>query len=516
MIIYQIYPRSFYSLANKNTGDIAGITSKLKYIKSLGIDYIWISPFFQSPMKDFGYDVSDYRQVDPLFGTMQDFDTLIEKAKHLSIKIMVDLVASHTSQEHQWFKDSINRKNDKDDWYLWANAKADGTPPNNWLSVFGGSAWQWNAQRKKYYFHTFLASQPDLNLHSIAAQNQILLEMEFWLKKGVGGFRLDACNHYFQDISLRDNPPNESNDEKIKTYDFQTHVFDQGRPENILFLQRIRKLLDQYDAYSLAEVGGNDALHLSGEYTKNLSLHSAYTFALLSEENSAPYIQQVIETLENKIVSPARPCYAMSNHDKPRVATRWSENSDTNDTAYQMMALLTVMKGNICVYQGEELGLTEADIDFEDLQDPYGKELWPVFKGRDGCRTPMPWENNASGGFSLAKPWLPISKIHKSMSVAIQEKNTDSLLNKTKHLLKFRTDNNIHVGEIKFLKLCDELLAFTRTSNNKRFLCLFNRGKTLKIIDSPDFIKQYFINKTQFIDKTIHLDVNGFCILEIL
>jgi alpha-glucosidase len=497
MIIYQIYPRSFYDTNQDGIGDLNGITEKLEYIKSLNVDAIWISPFFKSPMKDFGYDVSNYREVDPLFGNIDDFKNLIKKAKSLNLGIIVDMVISHTSNQHLWFEDSVNKTNGKDDWYLWSNANADGTPPNNWLSVFGGSAWQWDSTRKQYYFHTFLTEQPDLNMHNPEVQNQVLEEMKYWLDLGITGFRLDACNHYFQDLELRNNPAKRPNGTEFKPYSLQEHVYDQGRPEILPFLEKIRSLLDKYNAYSVAEVGGEKALQFMGQYTDTNRLHSAYSFSLMQPNFSASYIQAVIESLEGSIKEPSQPCYALSNHDKPRVATRWSDGRNQEKTIYQSMALLMSLRGNLCVYQGDELGYPEAEVAFEDIQDPYGKTYWPKFKGRDSCRTPMSWDNTLNAGFSTVKPWLPVPVIHQALNVEKQNKDKNSFLNTFRKFMNYRQKNDIFKnGTIEFFKLDNEILSFKRTYKNKTLLCLFSMSLEEKIVDLNNIkIKETIFNQ---------------------
>ncbi|MGN6389567.1 MAG: alpha-amylase family glycosyl hydrolase, partial [Burkholderiaceae bacterium] len=440
MIIYQVYPRSFSDSNHDGIGDLAGIGAKLPYIKSLGCDAIWISPFFKSPMKDFGYDVADYRAIDPMFGTMDDFTTLLHHAKTLGLGVIVDMVVSHTSEEHPWFVDSRARANGRADWYLWADAKPDGSPPNNWLSVFGGPAWRWDAERRQYYFHSFLSSQPDLNMHNPAVQDQVLSDMEFWLEKGVAGFRFDASNHIFQDRLLRNNPARDDSSNALHPYGFQKHVYDQGQPETLPFLERIRALLDRYGATSLAEVGGYDPIGLMGQYTRAGRLHSAYSFALMGPDSSAAHVRRVIATLEESIEAPGTPCYALSNHHKPRVASRWANGRDREDTAKAMMAMLLAMRGDVCLYQGEELGLPQADVPFERIQDPFGKNFWPKFKGRDGCRTPMPWTDAPHGGFSRAEPWLPVDATHLPLNVATQEADAGSMLHFTRRMLALRKD----------------------------------------------------------------------------
>ena len=515
MIIYQVYPRSFSDANDDGIGDLAGIERKLPYIKSLGVDAVWISPFFKSPMKDFGYDVSDYRAVDPIFGTMDDFRSLMRRAKSLGLGIIVDMVISHTSEEHAWFEQSRARQDDKSDWYLWADPKPDGSPPNNWVSVFGGPAWRWDAERRQYYFHSFLSSQPDLNMHNPAVQDAVLAEMDYWLDMGVAGFRFDACNHIFQDLQLRNNPPREHTGDALHPYGFQVHLYDQGRPEMLPFLERIRKLLDAYGAFSLAEVGGVDPLKLMGQYTQPGRLHSAYSFALMRPDYSVDYVRKVIATLEEHLHPDSAACYAMSNHDKPRVATRWQYGRDRDEAAKLHFALLLCMRGDICLYQGEELGLPQAEVPFERLQDPFGISFWPKFKGRDGCRTPMPWTGAAHGGFSTAEPWLPVVDEHIALNVERQETEADSMLRFAREMIALRKKTPaLKNGCIAFVDAPDGVLAFVRDVNGEHVLCLFNLGDAPKKISGLTYDRMAFARHAQADGNALTLGVCGFCLLQ--
>ena len=387
-VIYQVYPRSFQDSNNDGIGDLRGIINRIDYIKSLGVDAIWISPFFKSPMKDFGYDISDYRDIDPLFGNLNDFDELIEQAHDRDIKIIIDQVLSHTSDQHQWFLDSReNQSNDKADWYVWADSKEDGTAPNNWLSIFGGGAWQWEPRRGQYYLHNFLTEQPDLNFHNPDVRKAVLDNVEFWLKKGVDGFRLDAINFCYHDAQLRDNPakPKEKRQgrgfSEDNPYAFQYHYYNNTQPENIEFMQDIRALLNKYPGtVSLGEISSEDSLATMAEYTQGGDkLHMGYSFELLTNDYSSEYIRTTVQTLE-KGMTEGWPCWAFSNHDVERVASRWSQNGEVNSQQCKMLtALLASLRGSVCMYQGEELGLGEANVAFEDLQDPYGITFWPNF-----------------------------------------------------------------------------------------------------------------------------------------
>ncbi|MDP7591949.1 MAG: alpha-amylase family glycosyl hydrolase, partial [Litorilituus sp.] len=331
-VIYQIYPRSFLDSNGDGVGDLKGIINKLNYIASLGVDGIWISPFFTSPMKDFGYDVSNYRDVEPLFGNIEDFKDLITKAHELNLKVLIDQVMNHTSVEHPWFIESRSSKeNPKSDWFVWADPKADGSPPNNWLSIFGGSAWKWEARRHQYYLHNFLESQADVNFHNPEVRQQILDETEFWLKLGADGLRLDVVNFYFHDQQLRDNPPlpkdakRNVNAPSDNPYTYQRHLYDVSQPENIAFLRDIRNLLNKYNATSVGEIGDDHPLKTMTAYTNgNDKLHMAYTFDLLTEKADIPYIKDVVKNLNDNI-GDGWPCWALSNHDSVRAVTRWGK-----------------------------------------------------------------------------------------------------------------------------------------------------------------------------------------------
>ena len=430
--IYQIYPRSFFDSSNSGVGDLKGITSKVKYIRDLGVDYVWISPFFKSPQKDFGYDVSDYRKVDDIFGSNHDFYELLEVFHKNGLKVITDLVLSHTSDEHPWFVESQQSQNSKySDWYVWVDGQ-EGSPPNNWLSVFGGSAWQWCKHRNQFYLHNFLTSQPDLNFHNPEVQAQMLDEIKFWLDVGVDGFRFDVINFLFHDHELRNNPPKDPKlvrplgFNKDNPYGLQEHIYDNTRPEMLPYLEKIRRLLDEYDAISLGEIVAEDPFSTIGEYSNERRLHMAYCFEFLSDEFNYDSVDEVVENFHKKYPQ-SWPCWSFSNHDSSRIASRIARDPK------ELMAKLLSLKGTVCIYQGEELGLKDTDIAFEDLQDPFGKNFWPDFKGRDGCRTPIPWEDSKINfGFSEAKPWLPMDASAKNLTVNIQEQKNDSMLNFTR------------------------------------------------------------------------------------
>ena len=485
--IYQVYPRSFQDTNGDGIGDLPGITARLPYLADLGLDAIWISPFFTSPMKDFGYDVSNYRDVDPIFGTLADFDRLVAKAHDLGLKVLIDQVLSHTSDEHPWFQESRKSPtNPKADWYVWADARRDGTPPNNWQSVFGGSAWTWEPHRRQYYLHNFLVSQPDLNFHHGPVQDQLLEEVRFWLERGVDGFRFDACNFHFHDRRLRNNPPAGGRGQELSSvrpgnpYGFQIHRYDKSQPENLAFLRRLRGLLDRYGATSVGEVGDEDSLPTMAEYTADGDkLHMAYGFKLLTDEFSAGRIRKVVEGFERESrAGGGWCCWSFSNHDCVRVATRWGRGHQDPGLAKVLLALLGSLRGSFCVYQGEELGLPEADVPFERLVDPYGKAFWPDFKGRDGCRTPFPWEAGAPhAGFSPAEPWLPVSPAHPPLAVDQQAADARSALRFFRAFLAWRRGHPLlRSGAIRFLKAPEPVLAFLREGPEGSLVAAFNLG----------------------------------------
>ncbi|PIW59902.1 alpha-glucosidase [Shewanella sp. CG12_big_fil_rev_8_21_14_0_65_47_15] len=483
-VIYQIYPRSLLDTNGDGVGDLRGIITKLDYIASLNVDAIWISPFFKSPMADFGYDISDYREVDPLFGTMHDFDELIEKAHGLGIKVIIDQVLSHTSDQHAWFVESKeNRTNPKADWYVWADPKEDGTAPNNWLAIFGGCAWEWEPRRQQYYLHNFLRSQPDINFHNPQVRQAVLDNVEFWLKKGVDGFRLDAITFCYHDKQLRDNPAKPKDKRQGRgfsednPYAYQYHYYNNDRPQTIQFIEDLRQLINRYPgAVTLGEVSAEDSLAVMAAYTKGEDrLHMAYSFELLTEDYSAAYIRQTVEALEASI-GDGWPCWAIGNHDVQRVASRWGRGKQTVDMVKMLNAMLSSLRGSVCSYQGEELGLTEAPIEYHELQDPFGKTFWPMFKGRDGCRTPMPWlQHEDFGGFSQVSPWLPLASAHRAFAVDVQEANPDSMLNSYRHFLRWRKSQPVLIeGDIQFIDTPEPLLVFVRTLGQQRVLVCFN------------------------------------------
>lgn len=515
-VIYQIYPRSFQDDNGDGVGDLAGITRRLPYIADLGIDTIWLSPFFTSPMKDMGYDVSDYCNVDPQFGTLADFDTMIARAHELGLKVMIDQVISHSSDQHDFFQQSrASRDNDKADWYVWADPNPDGTPPTNWNSVFGGPAWEWEPRRQQYYMHNFLIEQPDFNFHNPAVQDWHLANMRFWLERGVDGFRLDTVNFYFHDAQMRDNPadPREL-DHYLNTYDMQYHIYSKNQPENIAFLKKMRALCDEFGAAMVGEMGeAHHPIEMMGEYTLGDDrLHMCYSFEFLGDAYTPTHFRSKIEQFVQGAPD-GWPSWAFSNHDVRRHVSRWiDKGASQDDLAKQAGALLLSLNGTICLYQGEELGQTETKMEFHELTDPPGIRFWPENPGRDGCRTPMVWEGDAdNAGFSDVKPWLPVKAPQGARAVDTQTNAADSVLEFYRTMLAFRKNTPALMrGDIKFQDVDDPILAFTRDD----FLCVFNLSNAAISLSTNADLAEAPNLGASLENSTLELAANGVAFLK--
>jgi alpha-glucosidase len=476
-VIYQIYPRSFRDTDGDGVGDLKGVIEKLDHVASLGADAIWLSPFVRSPMKDYGYDVSDYCDVDPLFGTLADADALIARAHELGLKVIIDQVWSHSSDQHAWFKESrSNRDNAKADWYVWADAKPDGAPPNNWQAMFGGGAWTWDARRRQYYFHNFLSAQPDLNVRNPAVQDALLQIGRFWLERGVDGFRLDVVNFLIQDAALRDNPSLHLPKPPPRPHQFQRQLYSRTQPETLTFIARLRALLDEYGAVSVGEIEDEEPLKVQRDYTDGDDrLHTAYSFYLLRQREMTPAI--VREAMAGWEGARGWPSWSLSNHDVIRFPTRLA--GDDPARVKLMLALLLCMRGTTFLYQGDELGLPHAQVPFDRLRDPEAIAFWPHGIGRDGARTPMPWRRAAPlAGFTKATDsWLPLDPRHAALAVDAQERDPASVLAFTRALIALRRANPaLREGEFVAIEAPAPLLLFERHAPNQKLLCLFNLG----------------------------------------
>jgi alpha-glucosidase len=480
--IYHIYPLSFADASGDGYGDLRGVAERLDYIKSLGVDAIWLSPFYTSPMRDFGYDVSDYCDVDPTFGSLADFDAMVARAHALGLKVIVDQVYSHTSDRHAWFEESRrDRTNPKADWYVWADAKPDGSPPNNWQAVFMGSAWTWDARRRQYYLNNFQSGQPDLNVHNPEVQAALLGVARFWLDRGVDGFRLDAINFAMHDPLLRDNPPVHGDVAKrTRPFDYQHHIYNQSHPDIPKFLERVRALTEaRGGAFLVAEVGGEQSDAEMKLYTHGRErLHSAYGFQYLYADRLTPALVRSASQNWGGAKDEGWPAWAFSNHDAPRVVSRWASNRDERAFAKQAMLLLVALRGSIFIYQGEELGLPQGEVPQDRLRDPEAIANWPLTLGRDGARTPMPWRKEGPhAGFSRSEPWLPVDPTHRALAVDAQEADPSSTLHFTRKAVALRKRYAaLRTGAVVFQDAPDPLLVFTRGEGKDALLCAFNLG----------------------------------------
>jgi alpha-glucosidase len=472
-VVYQVYVRSFCDSNGDGQGDLAGLFSKLDYIAALGVDAIWLSPIHPSPNRDWGYDISDYENVHPDYGTLADFNTLVTAAHDRGLKILLDEVLAHTSDEHAWYAASRDGDEAKRGWYVWGDPKDDGTPPNNWLSVFGGPAWSYQPARRQYYHHKFLRQQPKLSWVNEEAREAALKVLDLWLSRGVDGYRLDVANAYLHDPKLTDNPaiPAASRNvmEWVSAANMQRHYFDSNLTDNGAVLDVVRRRVEAFaDRFVFGEF--SEEFERSGCYLPpGKGLHAGYNFALLMAGDA----KDVVDHLKTLAAYPDHwPCVAFSNHDVTRTASRFGEGS-----AKVTLALLGAMRGTVLLYQGEELGLTEVDLRRDQLKDPVGDLYYPLFKGRDGCRTPMPWDGAKPNlGFSTGTPWLPMGPGHTALAVTAQEKDRDSALAYARDFLKARKSLPALIdGDLALLEAPDTLVAFVRGGE---ILCVFNLGGT--------------------------------------
>lgn len=477
-VIYQIYVRSFCDSNGDGYGDLPGLTSKLDYLSKLGADAVWLSPVHPSPNRDWGYDVSDYEGIHPDYGTLGDFEQLVATAHQLGLKVLTDEVLAHTSDEHPWFVESMKGES-RADWYVWAPPKEDGTAPNNWLSAFGGPAWSYQPSRRRYYHHKFLRQQPKLNWHNAAARAAALQVLETWLSRGVDGFRLDVANAYLHDASLADNPPVPEALRTARNWahapNLQSHLHDSNLSENAAVLDEIRRLVERHPGAFVMGEFSEEAERAGCYLGPDKGLHSGYSFPLLEAHKLGPeFIRTHYATLARH---PEHwPSIAFSNHDVVRTATRFSGSNPSGAVAKLMMAIMLSLKGTALIYQGEELGLPQAPVKRSEIRDPVGDLYYPYTGGRDGCRTPFPWDAAMDNlGFTTGKPWLPIPDAHKDLSASLQMKNSASMLNFTRGFMIARKKfPELRSGEIEFLDAPSPILCFIRSLGNQRIIAAFN------------------------------------------
>ncbi len=486
-VIYQVYLPSFFDSDGDGWGDLRGLHAQLPHIASLGVDAIWVSPFYRSPMHDFGYDVSDYRAVNPLFGALADFDAVVTRAHQLGLKVVVDQVWSHTAADHPWFQEScVSRTGPKADWYVWAASAPDGAPPNNWLSVFGGSAWCWNAQRRQYYLHHFLPSQPKLNLRNPAVLDAHFANAEFWLARGIDGFRLDAIDFMLHDEALGSNPicPMPlGNEPPWNPFRMHRHVHDMVQPNTAELTTQIRDFMDRFPGrVTIGEVSSEPgALDRVARLTGVTRLHMAYTLGVMKAPFAPTVFRQAVG--DSVILNHAGwLCWAFSNHDVARVASRWNPQGELPATfARLQMAMLLSLPGSVCLYQGEELGLLNGRVAATEIRDPYGLAFYPAFAGRDGARTPMPWKAAApNAGFSTGnRTWLPVDPAHSELAVDRQQNDLHSTLAAYRAMIQYRrTRPSLTIGETELLDLPDPLVGWRRWFDGETTVAVFNLSPT--------------------------------------
>jgi alpha-glucosidase len=490
-VIYQVYPRSFFDSDGDGVGDLPGVTAKLDYIASLGVDAIWLSPFFRSPMRDFGYDVADHGAVDPVFGTLSDVDRLLARAHALGLRVIIDLVCGHTSDEHRWFQTSrAGRDGPHSDWYVWADAKPNGAPPNNWLSVFGGPAWRWDAKRRQYYLHHFLASQPSLNLRHPEVTEALVDVARFWLARGVDGFRLDAIDFLLHDPALTDNPPRTPpSGAVVKPFGLQEHLYDMMQSEPPVLLARLRALADaRPGTLLLGEFSSQEgAYERIASHTGPEGLHLGYTLRPMRGGDAAGMLGRALGEIAEAGGGQGL-CWAFSNHDAARVASRWGVGAAGHAASAQLLlGLLLSLQGTICLYQGEELGLTEARLTREQLRDPQGIASFPHFPGRDGSRTPLPWRAGAvHAGFTAGEPWLPLPAEHHPLSIDLQHADPAAPLQACRRLIAWRKAHPaLRYGDLTPLDLPAPLIGFIREAPGERLVLAFNPSATPVRFASP-------------------------------
>lgn len=478
-VFYEIYPRSFADSNNDGIGDLRGIDSKLNYLRWLGVDAIWITPMFPSPQVDFGYDVSDYENVNPDYGTLSDMDRLISHGRKQGIKVILDFVANHTSDQHPWFAESKSSKNNpKRNWYIWRDGK-NGGPPNNWMSIFGGSAWKFDPKTEQYYYHFFYAAQPDLNWRNPDVEKAMFDVTRWWYKRGIAGFRLDAVDILYEDPQLRDNPPV---DHEKNAYGDQVYknVYNTKLPEVHTALQGLRKIADQYNAVLIGETWTDNIAELKqyyGEHNNEIQMPMDFMMTMVNKV-SAPEFRQQIAAVEN---SGGWPVFVMSNHDIRRAYDRYGDGKNNDQIAKLISALYLTLRGTPIMYYGEEIGMENNDPQrMEDVKDPIGKLGWPKEKGRDGERTPMQWDASINAGFSRANPWNAVDPRYPAYNVAVEKKDPNSILNWYRKILSLRHTNPalLDGNYIPLNENDQNVLAYVRSYKAHKVVVVLNTSPT--------------------------------------
>jgi len=506
-VVYQIYPRSFYDSNGDGIGDLNGITAKMDYLASLGVDAIWISPIYTSPMADFGYDVADYCDIDPIFGTLDDFDRLLAAAHERGLRVILDWVPNHTSDQHPWFLESrSSRDNPKRDWYIWRDPKPDGSPPNNWVSYFGGSAWEWDEHTQQYYLHLFVKEQPDLNWRNPEVVEAMMDTLRFWLDRGVDGFRMDVIGLIFKDAQLRDEPPKISPPSDYGLAEYET-VYSGYQMETHDMLKRIRQLIDSYgDRVAIGEVWSDRRSRWARFYGNRLDeLHLPFNFTLMDQPWDASAMRNDVDKLEVALPYGAWPNYVLANHDRPRIGTRYGPQA----RRVAGMLLLT-LRGTPTLYHGDEFGMLNGEVPPDKIKDPPGLIKGPEHS-RDGTRTPLQWDDGPYAGFSTVEPWLPIGETYKTINVAAAEADPKSILHMYRALLRLRRETPaLNRGHYRPLDTPYNrgIFAFLREWEDERRLIVLNFGGAEETVDLHYIAPQGEIVLSTEMDRqeTISLD----------
>lgn len=504
-IVYQIYPRSFQDSNGDGVGDLEGIASRLDYLTWLGVDAIWISPIYPSPMADFGYDVADYCDVEPMFGTLDQFRALTRDAHARGLKIIMDFVPNHTSDQHAWFKESrASRDNPKRDWYIWRDPAPGGGPPNNWVSNFGGSAWTYDERTGQYYYHAFLREQPDLNWRNPHVQEAMHNVLRFWLDLGVDGFRVDVIWHLMKDPDLRDNPKNPAYVDGRPENESLLQIYSTDQPDVHDIIAGMRRVLDAYPERVLIGEVYLPIERLVAYYGHDLSgAHLPFNFQLLQASWHASRIAELIDEYERSIPEGGWPNWVLGNHDQPRVASRLGQAQ----ARVAAMMLLT-LRGTPTLYYGDEIGVGRVEIPPEAVQDPWEKNEPGLGIGRDPQRTPMQWDASANAGFTTGKPWLPLTRDHQTRNVAMQREAPDSMLSLTRALISLRRASAaLSLGSFRLLNARNDVLAYERRSGRERYIVVLNLGSREETFDMPENVTGEIVLSTR--NGGVDQDVGG-------
>ena len=518
-VVHQVYPRSFQDTDGDGVGDLAGIERRLPYLADLGVDAVWISPVFPSPMADFGYDVADYCGIDPRFGTLADFDRLLASAHALGLKVLLDLVPNHTSAEHPWFRESrSSRENPKRDWYVWRDPRPDGSPPNNWMSDFGGSSWEWDEATGQFYLHAFLPEQPDLNWRNPAVREVMADVLRFWFDRGVDGFRIDVLWHIGKDPQFRDNPPKPGHVRRMGELFDQLQLHNTGHPDAHAWAADLRAVADAYpgDRVLIGEIYLPVAELVTWYGPPERPEVLPFNFALINADWNARTIHALIAEYEAALPPGAWPSWVLGNHDRPRIATRVGEAQ-----ARVAAVLLLTLRGTPTLYYGDELGLADTPIPPDRVRDPAELRQPGQGVGRDPVRTPMPWTGDApNAGFTTGEPWLPLNADWRTRNVQAQAADPGSVLNLHRALLRLRRAHPaLSLGDLELLPVRDGVLAYGRRHGGDHALAALNLTEDDRMLELPGWAERLAVRLSTLPGETrreaaaLHLRANEAVVL---